>query len=286
MKKIKHYTGDSYSFHKQVLASKREKDTQKEVKALDSFIQNKFAVYDDAFKRDVLSQMLPEKGLTNVQREALLKLYTFRSKPFQHLFNTLTTNEHNCEDKLCPNCTIDTASTFDHIVPQSLFPEYVDHPLNLLPCCAQCNSRKNKVWLDSVHSKRNFLNLYIDKIPDEQYLFVKLTICQDTLDVLFYLDNKYAIEAELYQRIQNHYTDLNLLQRYRENSYGKISILKSLIKSLKKNGEFSRQKIKKILLDALQLEMINKGNNHWEIVLQNECISNNQVFDFLCDTNT
>lgn len=106
------------------------------------------------------------------------------------------------------------------------------------------------------------------------------------MDVLFYLDNKYAIEAELYQRIQNHYTDLNLLQRYRENSYGKISILKSLIKSLKKNGEFSRQKIKKILLDALQLEMINKGNNHWEIVLQNECISNNQVFDFLCDTNT
>lgn len=286
MKKIKHYTGDSYSFHKQVLASKRDKDTQKEVKALDSFIQNKFAVYDDAFKRDVLSQMVPEKGLTNVQREALLKLYTFRSKPFQHLFNTLTTNEHNCEDKLCPNCTIDTASTFDHIVPQSLFPEYVDHPLNLLPCCAQCNSRKNKVWLDRVHSKRNFLNLYIDKIPDEQYLFVKLTICQDTLDVLFYLDNKYAIEAELYQRIQNHYTDLNLLQRYRENSYGKISILKSLIKSLKKNGEFSRQKIKKILLDALQSEMINKGNNHWEIVLQNECISNNQVFDFLCDTNT
>lgn len=286
MKRIKHYTGDSFDFHKQVLASKRDKNMQKEVRALDSFMRNKFAVYDNAFKRDVLSQMEPEKGLTDVQREALLKLYTFRSKPFQHLFNTLTTNEHNCEDKLCPNCTIDTASTFDHIVPQSLFPEYVDHPLNLLPCCAQCNSRKNRIWLDSVHSKLNFLNLYIDKIPDEQYLFVKLTICQDTLDVLFYLDNKYAIEAELYQRIQNHYTDLNLLQRYRENSYGKISILKSLIKSLKKNGEFSRQKIKKILLDALQLEMKNKGNNHWEIVLQNECISNNQVFDFLCDTNT
>ena len=43
MKKIKHYTGDSYSFHKQVLASKRDKDTQKEVKALDSFIQNPLA---------------------------------------------------------------------------------------------------------------------------------------------------------------------------------------------------------------------------------------------------
>lgn len=44
----------------------------------------------------------------------------------------------------CPFCGgLGYAGTIDHYLPKANFPVYAVHPLNLVPCCRDCNSSKN-----------------------------------------------------------------------------------------------------------------------------------------------
>jgi len=262
MKKIKHYEDSSFDFHYNVVESKHG-DNFAAVYAIsvEDDIKRAFKDYDDRFDADDLHGLSPILT-ADPNKPHLQDLYDYSATPFRELRRDLTTDDYGRKYPYCPLCTITPSDTLDHIVPQSKFEEFSDHPLNLIPSCSDCNRRKNAEWLDA-KGKRKYLNLYIDDLPtDKRYLFVdfKWTRAGRAPVVKFSVANPDGIDAELFGRIWNHYDKLKLCDRFSEVSDTKIGELHdTLYDDLERPEEEIREKIQ---ATAKRLGERN-GFNYW-----------------------
>jgi hypothetical protein len=84
-----------------------------------------------------------------------------RTKPCKAMLNRL--RMLNPEVKKCPLCGIDNAKTFDHYLPQALFPDLAICAYNLVPACFRCNNLRGKRWTSE--RGRSLVHLYYDWIP-------------------------------------------------------------------------------------------------------------------------
>jgi hypothetical protein len=125
--------------------------------------------------------------------------------------------------KYCPMCGTTLTSTFDHYLPAVKFPEFAVHALNLVPCCALCNSTKDDDWL-TVTGHRQYLHPFSDEVPQVEFLFVDLNEADDNLSVgaTFYLSRPQDIDEPLWSIIERHFERLHLLRRYSELSNDEI----------------------------------------------------------------
>lgn len=280
MKRIKEYKGNSFEFHQKVIASKHSKPTdptyKDRVNALHTTVREQFENHDNKFSENDLGT-LSAKELDASQKRDLQALYDYGTKPFQQLNDILTTSENGARQPICPFCTINNVNTFDHLIPKSEFSELADHPVNLMPCCSQCNGKKSSNW--RIGNERKYLNLYLDDLPNLQYLFIYLLIEGRTLNVRFTVENKYGIDSNLFIRIQNHYHDLNLCHRFSLNSDNVISELKN---TLEFNKEYiSKEQLKKNIINAENKNREQYGFNYWKSLLKIECCRDDTIFSFL-----
>ncbi|MGM9762536.1 MAG: hypothetical protein ACI3ZQ_00740 [Candidatus Cryptobacteroides sp.] len=275
MRKIKSYSGDAFNFHKKVLNAKKTGKTKTLVTSLEGIIKAQFECYDTCFKEDTL-QNLEAAPVTDEQKDALLNMYSFQMRPFQELLAVLTTDEHNRVSKLCPNCTINNVQSLDHCIPKTEFPEFSDNPKNLMQCCMTCNGKKSKIWRSE--TDRIFLNLFIDEIPTQQYLFVKGELIEGIPIFSFRLEQSAGIDNLLYRKIVSHYNGLDLLNRFAENSPDIIDELIFIIKSSVQNS-IPPDKIKKSVLSAASMLQEKFGTNYWKALLYIECVSNKEIYD-------
>lgn len=280
MKKIKHYTGDPLTFYTDVRDSKRDVALKTSLRTIHPKMETLYRVYNDAFSHRQLHTLISDNSLTDVQRTHLASLYNYHAAPFKRLMNELTTNEYDQQDKTCPFCTINSASTFDHILPKSVFDEYAVHPLNLIPCCAECNGHKSDEWAKTDALK--FLNLYQDELPNEQYLYVDLTVVNGMIKARFFVQNRGNIDMGLYERIEDTYTIMQLCRRFQERCADELYELALSIQSALVAGS-SVERIKtSILRDADRLRQ-RKGYNYWKAVLKEACCTDDDAF--LCLMN-
>ena len=197
----------------------------------------------------------------------LIRLYKYSSKPFTVLKNKLVSRPNNREDHTCQYCTINSVNTLDHIMPKDIYPEFAVHPKNLVPACSQCNSSKSTKWM--TNGVFEFLNPYLHQLSSAQFLFVRVVYTNNTLDISFYLDNKNdALSPCLFNVIENHFRNLNLLDRYKKASYKIISEFDNTIQ-----GSLTTQSLDDALASAkktVQLNQVEFGYNQFKNVLELE----------------
>lgn len=278
MKNIDIYDGNAFDFHKDVIKSKRNSedypDIRNQLTAFSDKIETQYTLFDTHFDLDTL-QDLNNVAFSIPEKDLLKKLYNYNQKIFSKLKVKLTTVSGGIRNSTCQNCTIGEVNSFDHFIPKNEFVEFVVNPKNLFPSCTNCNSIKGSTWRN--RTKRVFLNLYLDKLPEEQYLFVRFnTVTNGRIDFSFYLDNRTGISPVLFEMIEHHYHNLNLFQRFRENSDSVITELQNSITAALQYDNFNR--IKKVSLDKLELDKKNFGHNYWEVILQ-IALLNNQDFE-------
>ena len=296
MRKIPHYAvkheydevpphhSDSFNFHIAVVDSKniRSAPLKSRVHAKDDEIEARFDEYDHAFETDTL-ESIDEDPVMQRMRTDLQSLYNFKSKPFQALHELLIKPDGVLDDT-CPNCDKDSVESFDHLLPQTKFPEFSDHPLNLMPCCSECNERKSSNWIEN--GKRKYLNLYIDELPDVQYLFCDVRVSGDSIKCDFSLSNLNGIDADLFRKIRNHFDALDLCRRYKNRSNQLVTELSShvqLCKSFTLGDINEKEYVRHILLDEIANRKQQDGCNDWRTLIFEACCNTDEVFDFLYD---
>lgn len=296
MRKIPHYAvkheydeapphhSDSFNFHIAVVDSKniRSAPLKSRVHAKDDEIEARFDEYDHAFETDTL-ESIDEDPVMQRMRTDLQSLYNFKSKPFQALHELLIKPDGVLDDT-CPNCDKDSVESFDHLLPQTKFPEFSDHPLNLMPCCSECNERKSSNWIEN--GKRKYLNLYIDELPDVQYLFCDVRVSGDSIECDFSLSNLKGIDADLFRKIRNHFDALDLCRRYKNRSNQLVTELSShvqLCKSFTLGDINEKEYVRHILLDEIANRKQQDGCNDWRTLIFEACCNTDEVFDFLYD---
>ena len=272
MKNLKPYNECSSTFLDNVIKTKKKskKDpTYKDrVEILKPNVKSKFTTYDVEHTANNLAS-LTAYGYAGQDKIDLLKLYKYDNSVIQNLNEKVTTLEGNRLINTCQNCTINEINSLDHIVPKDEFPEFSVNPRNLFPSCTKCNGHKNVIWREN--NKSVFLNLYLDNLPEEQYLFCYPTIDDDKITLKFSIENRNGIEQNLFELINNHYTRLHLPKRFRKNSH---DIIYELCKEIKKyKDKISKEELLKTIKEDILEEKKYYGFNYWKAIIKETLIN-------------
>lgn len=279
MKKVRHHRGDSLDFYEEVRDSKRKAALKASLRSIHGQVSTLYQTYDTAFARKQLHSLSATTSISEADRNNLASLYSFDAAPLRKLYKELTQNEYGQSDTKCPFCEVNHANSFDHILPQSQFKEYATHPLNLIPCCTDCNNHKGDEW--KKNGRLKYINLYQDDIPEVQFLFVELTVQNGLIAAKFETRNNGAINPALYERIEETYTKMQLCQLYRDNCADELMELAISIQAQIEEG-LSPEKVKSGILKNVSILRSKKGYNYWKAVLKEECCKNAAVFQCLC----
>jgi hypothetical protein len=158
------------------------------------------------------------------------------------------------------------------------FPEFSVHPKNLFPSCSKCNSYKGQQWRE--HGQIKYLNLYLDELPKEQYLFVNIEVIDnDVVTTKFYLDNPNDINQALYGRIQNHFENLHLCSRFKENADTIITALENTIRTY--IGKLPLEDIVDLVIEKCRRDKDYFGYNYWKSILEIELVNNDDFLEMI-----
>lgn len=265
MKNLRHYRTACFPIHQQAVAAKRDVNLRLRLEALHALIEAAYAQFDNYYTPQQWNQLVPDTILAT-SRDDLLTLYVYQSAVIRAIRKNVQDLQIQTVSTTCQNCTLDSVSTLDHMLPKSAFPEFVVNPRNLFPCCAVCNSRKLNV--EHATGERQFLNLYLDMLPDVQYLFVE--IHQDhlgNLDLEYYLENpEDSINADLFELIRRHYTRLDLFHRMKMRSVEYLGEFEHRMAAF--HQRLSIVEIQGAIDESMIASRSAYGVNHWKCVLE------------------
>lgn len=265
MKNVKPYQDNSFEVHKKAVNKKHKGDLKDRLLLLNPSVEVEFKKFLAKFNINKLSSLIPDATLS-LSKDDLLTLYSYQSSVIISLRESIRKLQIKTIIATCQNCTIDSANTLDHILPKSDYPEFVVNPLNLFPCCSNCNSYK----LDGTDNAagQKYLNLYLDDLPKEQYLFVDVSIdANKDLDFKFYLKNVgNKINATLFSIIESHYTRLHLFNRMKLKSIEYVSEFETKILAF--NHRLKKEEIIDDLIKAVAKDKAAYGDNHWKCILE------------------
>lgn len=270
MKILRPYNGDTFDVHKQAVSSKHKGELKDRLIAINPLVKSQFEIYKSHFSSNTLGSVASDVELAK-SKDDLLSLYSYQSKTIRQVRENIRRQQIKTIISTCQNCTIDSVNSIDHILPKSSYPEFIVNPINLFPCCTTCNSHK----LDAIEndSGQKFLNLYLDELPNIQYLFVDISLDENKdLDFTYFLENPdNKIPAEFFLVIKNHYNKLHLFERFKLKSIEYLSELESKISAFRR-----RLSIEDIVIDlttAINDEKDAYGHNHWKCILESTLIN-------------
>lgn len=278
MKNVSPFAANAFAFHQEVCRKKRnpEDDLGYKVRltVLDGNIQQLFNQYQHAQNINNLQTLSPHAYLP-AERTDLLSLYKYKSATIQKLKTQVTTTPTGRKVQ-CQNCTLNEVNTLDHLLPREEFPEFSVNPVNLFPCCSKCNSYKGDRWREN--GLRTSLNLYIDQLPDLQYLFVNTAIGNNLIETEFYLNNQNGVDPAFFELISSHYRELHLLERFSEGADDVITSFRHVLEAAR--DKLSLIETKGLAKQIIEKEKIAFGPNYWQSILKITLIEDD---DFLID---
>lgn len=130
----------------------------------------------------------------------------------------------------CPFCGFGYASTLDHYLPKSKYPQLSVLPLNLIPCCKDCNSVK---LADVVRTEGGqSLHPYFDhtQYVDEQWLFAHV-IESTPATITFYVKPPDHWSDVSKSRVQAHFNAFELGARYAIEASTQLACLRDTLTS-------------------------------------------------------
>ncbi len=108
---------------------------------------------------------------------------------------------------ICPSCYQRTVSTLDHYLPKDSHPAFAVTPVNLVPCCSDCN--KIKSTIQAASADLQLLHPYFDNVEDGVWL--KATVIESNPPSVNFAADPPAHWSEIKQgRVKEHFRVLGL----------------------------------------------------------------------------
>lgn len=137
--------------------------------------------------------------------------------------------------KVCPFCGKRQTSTVDHFLAKAVYTNFTVTPINLIPCCKDCNTNKNAA--DFTEKEKVFFHPYEEDTDSFSWLIAKISVKSKELIFDFSVTNQ-DIDEITYQRMDNQFNLLKLKNFYSEEANIKFNRTKEFYKLLisHKNG--------------------------------------------------
>jgi hypothetical protein len=264
-----------FDLYLQILTSKRDPSYMRELSVIHEEMSSQFGIFSIESRTNSLENVV-SLNISNENKKKLRQLYNYKNIVIQNIKKEVTLIGRPRTVVECQYCTINSVSSMDHIMPKGKFPEFSVNAQNLFPCCLQCNNYKAEVWLED--NRRQFLNLYLDELPDEQYLFVTI-IQEGIINPIFYLENRSEIADPVFELICRHYVNLHLFQRFAEASNTVVTNLRNTLISLP--HQMSSAEVRTFIQAESVQQSQYFGRNYWKTVLR-VALCENEEFLLTC----
>lgn len=262
---FKHYSEDSFKLYKDAVDRKINSEEKIKLKRIEKKVKSAYDNYGSAFCQKHVHTLSPSDMFSEEEKKLLEGMYDSDNKIVRTIREWIDNHNNRTYLNRCPYCTLNAANTTEHILPKSLYKEFSVHALNLIPCCAECNSKKNDNFKDE-RGNPLFLNFYYDILPETQYLFVDLSFDKrDIVNFTYRLDNVNHIDVKLFDLICRHYKKLDLLTRFKTKAISEYPEIESSLRTFlqeKNIEEFMGSLKQKAMADTNSY-----GYNYWKIVL-------------------
>lgn len=275
MKNLINFDEDCFEVYKDAVNRKRNISKKNILIGLEDRIEPQFILYSEKFNDKKIYE-ITSLGFNNIEKEVLIDLYQYKSSVVKNLKNKILDKQIATINATCQYCTLNSVSSLDHFIPKEDFPEYSVNPLNLFPCCVECNSKKNNLCFDGEEGL--FLNLYLDELPNKKYLKAEFDFINDIPLVTFSLRNSENIDGIDFRTIRNHYERLNLLERMREKSN---EIITEIINTMKTYYRINSdiESLKSFIEDEEKENKEAYGYNYWKSVLRLSLIQYDEFWE-------
>lgn len=170
-----------------------------------------------------------EVALGSVTKKELKDLYSShmvgRSKPARAVYDSLLLQAPLGR---CPFCGFGHASTLDHYLPKTKYPQFSVLPLNLVPSCKDCNTGKSTAIANVAEGQS--LHPYFDhgEFIDAQWLYAEV-IQTTPATVRFFVNAPARWDDISKARVQSHFNDFKLALRYSVEASNQLACLKGTL---------------------------------------------------------
>ena len=175
---------------------------------------------------------------------------------------------------LCQYCMVGTADTFDHYLPQQIFPEFSVLSNNLIPACGYCNGKKWQNWKNHL-DERLIINFYYDVIPNRQFLFCNVVVNAGIPVATFTINNPNGINAALFGLITRHFQRLETIGRIHSQCSTELTKIRNQMQMLRTTH--NRRQASNFLIGLARNDKRDFGVNYCWAVLK-EALGNNHHY--------
>lgn len=165
----------------------------------------------------------------NVTKKELKDVYSThmvpRAKPARKIYDSLLVR---APLGICPFCGFGHASTLDHYLPKSKYPQLSVLPQNLVPSCKDCNS--GKLADVATTEEQQSLHPYFDHAQyiSEQWLFANV-VQSSPVTIRFYVQAPNHWDDISKSRVQTHFNDFKLDARYAIEASNQLACLRNTL---------------------------------------------------------
>lgn len=176
---------------------------------------------NDCGNEDIALGAVTKKELTTVYSTHMVG----RAKPARAIYDSLLSRAPLGR---CPFCGMGHASTLDHYLPKTKYPQLSVVPLNLVPSCKDCNTGKS-IAVSSTAGDQS-LHPYYDhqSFVDEQWLYAEVMHTAPAT-IRFYVQAPTHWDDISKARVQSHFRDFKLAARYSVEASSQIACLRDTL---------------------------------------------------------
>ena len=143
MKNLTYLTTDYFQCFTDIVDAKNENEFLTQADLLLK-IEKRYDEYIEKFSPDELLLIKDSEYPKN--HPELTGCYKSKTKKVTELLTAIKNNQTSEAKSKCQYCGINKPKTIDHYLPISLYPEFAVLAINLLPCCNECNKKKDNYW--------------------------------------------------------------------------------------------------------------------------------------------
>lgn len=257
MRRVDPLDMDSVELFLAVVDSKLEPRSRR-LRNITKHIFDAYRCYEDC--APILVELVPI-SLSQTQTADLHHCYEVPTKPLISFRARLLNDQLYAR---CCFCNVGESSNLDHYLPKQAFPEFSIFSLNLVACCAVCNSyKKDHIEKDGV---RACLHPYFDNVPTSRFLTVDTGLSSDCLSLRFSVFQPAGMDSDTYALLDSHFNLLKLADRYLRMSLEHLGSLSKSLERIYGNLRNAGGVAQELINTAIDLEE-HYGVNYWRAVL-------------------
>lgn len=177
---------------------------------------------------------------------------------------------------VCPYCDFGESAELDHVLPRSVWPEFLIHLDNLVPICGRCN--KNKLNRNFRTSGWSYRHPYFESDLPAKFLFVETVIKGGNMRYEFKIKRPTGIDPSTFLAVEETFRTFRLDFRFGKRATYLLSDRALRLRLL--HSDMGAVGVSEYLLGEGDSIAHKRGVNYWEAVLFLDLAEDEKFCDF------